>query len=707
MIKVFFFIALGCFIAGAIITVHLRRKRNYFGKRVLLAAGITTFVVLLLLLYPLSYSFYHAYVGTPGSFGHVLLSLLLAVQNTLRTFILDGAWSDWAELLRNQTAPGWNTAYSIFGIIMSVIAPALTFGTIIAALASIFESLKFALAGLTKKELVIMSELNEQSLTLAKSILNSQGTKNLRIIFTDVFTEEKESNYELRTAAKELNAIMLKKDIASVKTKAGRGGRTFFLLGRDEAENMKQALYLYQRFKDSKRVKLFVRAEQEGNAVLLDSLVRGGILDETPKIKGIIENRGTQKEQEKKKQKELEIQLERGEFLLLRRIDTPMKLAWNQMAKEEMDLLGKALDGKQTKKAPNVLIAGGGSHGEAFLKTITWFCQMENIIPEVTVIDKVSYQKGSGAELPLSERLWGSCPELMLNNNNMVDGEAKYSLAFFEGLDIFGPELTRAFYYKEQQKEEKQKEEKQELTEEETNLRTRLKNVNYVIVALGDDDTNIAAAIHLRKLFSHMGRDPQSPEIYAIVFDDAKAMRDPKETTERDKIFRGLITYDGGEYNIRYIGNNSSVYDYKNLYDHELEQESLKYHTAWVKELEDQAIRDQQTDDPQKKAQAEMDEINTIIEMENNLRSYEQKEYYRLSSISKAMHKKRLEELDAFSEKGQEEAAERKRRVEHARWNAYMRTNGFSYGEKRNTLSKQHPCLVGFDELAPDEKRKD
>ena len=45
--------------------------------------------------------------------------------------------------------------------------------------------------------------------------------------------------------------------------------------------------------------------------------------------------------------------------------------------------------------------------------------------------------------------------------------------------------------------------------------------------------------------------------------------------------------------------------------------------------------------------------------------------------------------------------------MEHRRWNAYMRSEGFTYAEKRNNLAKTHNCLVTYDDLSLEEKAKD
>ena len=46
-------------------------------------------------------------------------------------------------------------------------------------------------------------------------------------------------------------------------------------------------------------------------------------------------------------------------------------------------------------------------------------------------------------------------------------------------------------------------------------------------------------------------------------------------------------------------------------------------------------------------------------------------------------------------------------KLEHMSWNAYMRSEGYVYGAKRDSTAKVHPDLVPFDELDEKEKLKD
>lgn len=45
------------------------------------------------------------------------------------------------------------------------------------------------------------------------------------------------------------------------------------------------------------------------------------------------------------------------------------------------------------------------------------------------------------------------------------------------------------------------------------------------------------------------------------------------------------------------------------------------------------------------------------------------------------------------------DVTEENKKLEHWRWNTYMRTEGFRYSENQNDIAKTHPCLVPYDKL--------
>ncbi|MBQ7318802.1 MAG: hypothetical protein IJW97_01290 [Clostridia bacterium] len=98
-------------------------------------------------------------------------------------------------------------------------------------------------------------------------------------------------------------------------------------------------------------------------------------------------------------------------------------------------------------------------------------------------------------------------------------------------------------------------------------------------------------------------------------------------------------------------------------------------------------------------------------------------EYFYRSSVAKAMHERLRSKLcqekllkdDTFAAAvaaGNWRARNAEQtlaicRVEHRRWNAFMRTEGFRYAEKRNDLAKHHNKLVPTNQLSDNDLRMD
>ena len=195
-----------------------------------------------------------------------------------------------------------------------------------------------------------------------------------------------------------------------------------------------------------------------------------------------------------------------------------------------------------------------------------------------------------------------------------------------------------------------------------------IEQISHVFIALGDDSENIQAAINMRMLCE---RKKLYPTIQAIVYDSKKKSRLEK-----------ITNYRGHAYNIDFFGDLESVYSEGVIIDSKLEQTALERHLKWGKEEEFWAY-----------------------------------EYNYRSSIAAAIHLK-MRELCGVSGalKGREELTEEEKdsimRLEHRRWNAYMRSEGYIFSgstakETRNDLGKMHHDLVPFDQLSAGEPEKD
>ena len=190
-----------------------------------------------------------------------------------------------------------------------------------------------------------------------------------------------------------------------------------------------------------------------------------------------------------------------------------------------------------------------------------------------------------------------------------------------------------------------------------------LSPVTYVFVALGDDERNIATAVKVRSLLAQKGC---SPKIQAVVYSSAK-----KEALSGVKNFKNQA------YDIEFIGDLKTSYSAKVILHSDLEDAAKKRHMKW-----------------------------------GNEETFWQFSYNYCSSVASAIHRKAKEEcgipgITLEPKKRNETELWNIRRLEHRRWNAYMRSIGYRYGAERNDLAKMHPSLVPFDDLSLEEQKKD
>ncbi len=249
------------------------------------------------------------------------------------------------------------------------------------------------------------------------------------------------------------------------------------------------------------------------------------------------------------------------------------------------------------------------------------------------------------------DRFSAIAPELMSPDYNGVirEGEAQYKISIYSGVDAD----TSTF----------------------ANIIGKLRNTTYCLVSLGGDDINITTAVNLRMLFERMGIHPV---IQTIVY-----------STQQNHALRGIKNYRGQAYDIDFIGDFESYYTENVIIDSELEEDALRRHLKWAKKGEEAAAED---------------EFWTY-------------EYNYRSSIASAIHMKaRIKCGIPGADKKESELTDEERGIievlEHRRWNAYMRSEGYIFsGSKdkasRNDLAKMHHDLVDYASLDDETKRLD
>ncbi len=319
----------------------------------------------------------------------------------------------------------------------------------------------------------------------------------------------------------------------------------------------------------------------------------------------------------------------------VRRINEVQSLVNRVLYERGEIIFDSARENGEGAKDISAVVIGMGRHGTEMVKSLTWFGQMDGYNLEINAFDKDPFAK---------EKFVALAPELMSDEYNgvFVDGEAHYKIQIHSGFDVetisFAEEISK------------------------------IKNATYVLVALGDDEANIKAAVNLRMYFE---RIKIHPVIQAIVYNSQQ-----KRALEDVKNFKGQ------GYDIDFIGDRESIYVVDVIIDSELEEDALQRHLKWGEEAD-----------------------------------FWNYEYNYRSSTASAIHMKaRVKCGIPGAEKTTEELTPEEKNIiealEHKRWNAYMRAEGYVFSgstdkSSRNDLAKMHHDLVDFSSLTEEEKRKD
>lgn len=349
-----------------------------------------------------------------------------------------------------------------------------------------------------------------------------------------------------------------------------------------------------------------------------------------------------------------------------------------------------------------VVIVGAGTIGYEFLKAALWCCQLGDIRFTFDVIDLKARA--------LQERMGYDAPEIMRLNGE--DDGAEYHINFLEIDASMGSYLDH--------------------------LREHRDDITYVLISLGDDLTNVRVARRTREVFEqgrYGGTDhlrAQRPLVAAVVSDDALA-----------KSVEEMTTGNGIPYELVTVGSRERIYSFENLFRFELDRLGRNINRAYWGCYDP-------TDDPEALAQT-----RAAADA-----GYERLEYNRRSSRASAIHLKydlyafvrrhaalgegkevptnvwqqdfyvekdgsptELAEVAALYDRYMTDANEGEQasaaagmewisRIEHDRWDAYMRAEGYEVADKetfeafypmthenQNRLAKQHVCLVPFDLL--------
>lgn len=634
------------------------------------------------------------YMGTfMGGGIKAIRPVLMSLIQAARVFLLDGDFMGVLSSL-DGTRESIMAVYCAYTTVLFAVCPFLTAKLLLSFFKNFFSQLQLVFA---RRSTYIMSELNEMSISLAKSIKNKKENKNAVIAFCNVKNAEDEKYFELFETAKRMGALILKKDVLEVKIGFKKKKTEIFLISENESENIEKTVALSDRWRGEIKAKLFVYASSAVSGHIIDSLDKDTIILSQNAKKNIAEDKQILDGIYKKGIKNIEI---KNNFDI-RRIDSISDFALKAVKESGVFDLCK----KSEQKTISILIAGLGKFGKEIFKTALWYCQIAGVKLEINVIDCGVDKRGDNTNI--LESLRHEIPEIIAKNYPEAEGEDSYDIRFFSA-NCFEDSLDKLFIKE----------------------RERLLKTQTVFVTLGSDDKNINAALEIRRQFDKLlglsnqdetldkikkSRENDLPLINAVVFDDKKAKNMKK----------GVVNFKKDTpYHINFIGNLSEIYNYDNIIkNEEIEKEAFRYHIEWVeteknlrnalKNCQDGKIIEKVCESfgvasVSKIKWADEGIADKVSFLKNELNKYYQFEYFRESSISKAVHKEMLQKefSDIISCKNKEkdflcqcEGCKARRKTEHMRWMAYMRVNGFVYGKTRCDRAKIHPNLIETEKL--------
>ena len=629
--------------------------------------------------------------------------VLLALFQSFRTFVFGVDFEDFVSIVP-VTSTVLRARFSLYTIVLYFLAPLLTVGNVLSLFSDLLNRIHLHL--FCKKDIYVLSELNDHSIALAESIAEDKENDGAKIVFCGV------SKSQTLLREQRIDAIYLKDDVCDIHFRKKGGILRFFLISDDVTRNTTHAIRLNElqkKRKSKRKTSVYVFSADHATDYILDTLDLGENLlsstfDQVAKIHAGDALHLPDSEEEYGKML--------GNFSI-RRIDPVQNLVWDVLKGNDYADYKKIQETiNQCGTEPKVLslsILGMGDHGTQLLKTAVWFFQRKGVRVEMNIFDM------GGANGDARKRLQQECPELVEERHKDKDAEDNgcYDIKFFS---------TNCFS-----------------SDFDTLLQTqcsRIAKTNLIFIGLGDDDANIRAAKTMQMIFARITEKESIPMpfIYAVVHNKEKA------TT--------LNTVEGkSESTLRFVGAHSSCYSYEKLKETDmLERQAFKFHLEWaVKEnqlrncYEDGGKEDSKRADHDLcrnfrqdvlaeyggKEPTDWGDAKYYYKDKNNIPNYNGhvmidalkedvakyicNSYCRNSSLAKALHKEALrncsKEAEAVCLEGGSpvcacDNCNSRRKTEHMRWNTYMRALGYRKTDgNSDKIAKLHNNLRPWSKL--------
>ena len=737
--------------------------------------------------------------------------------------------ADYNEILSKIPYPSEciGKIHSVLLTIVFFTAPILTLTVVLSLFRNYWAKLVFRWKRI--RNTYVFSDLNEQSLALARSIRSSK--KWACLAFAGVKKDdEEETQASLIRGAEEIHGICLKNDILSFGFKY----RKFFIFGRlyiylisnNESENIVQAVTLKEQLNGRKKCRIYVFSTRPECEYLIaeskKSQEKKAVPEttETPnpnKASESVESQESEKakitricqkieeaQQQEDARKADEPQKNDDDRFLIRKINPILSLVYRNLYDDGYKLLFEHTSNESSQKI-SVILVGLGQYGLEMLKALPWFCQMYGYEFEINAFDKDKNAR---------KKVEAACPELFIFKAQDILQKAVpiYNIHIHPDTDTDSVDFSNALI--------------------------NIENPTYILVALGEDAQNIRTAINIRILFEQNSQIHIHPKIQTIVYNseecnvlnqndsfneeqnhfDINFIGDMNSSCKEDVLINSELEKDGKSIHREYSPTQiesfyTSDYNYRSscasaihtravasfLKDYPIskhDQKLLEAIESWlnisfrfsetnqdhipkaytssegsineklipgasritefVKNLtamDDfsfpvwiEAIKElkhpsnQAPNNPiytivmetsKKQPIPSFDSTNSSKETEysikHNTKYCIKHDIIWIEDKNKNLHKKNRPDFIPANDSDDQSSCEKNKedlyipeeifayiillmnlmKLEHERWCAYMRTEGFRHNKDKNTAFKMHPDLVSYDELPDREKPKD
>lgn len=678
----------------------------------------------------------------------IILPRYLFVESlihALQSFSMDEDYSKFLEIgqqmmqsLVPRHAIGFQTFITCYSLMLNFTAPLAGGAILFDILTELFPRFRYRIARWKPwGGKFYFTALNDSSLALAKSIVTTPGYRCSTIVFTDAYTDdENEESTERLLNAKSIGAICLKDDLTHISfSSVFRKPIRIFLSDTKETDNLATLSSILNQKKNKlfRKMEVFVFGSDtnisyiEDEVMYISNRTNARLREEYAAKKKTLENKRLQKPKKESHKKVSERKAERIAKRELRREEKrypiPRVLPVNGVKNIAQGLFYKLplfeclpQDAIETNRPLNLTILGSGVIGTELFLAAYWLGQMLHIPLCINIVSKNESEKDFINKIDFLNSDILKNTFVVSRPGQYASPDKAYATLRYYNLDIKSTDLADV------------------LRTEENGF--ALQDTDYFVVSLGSDEDNFAVADRIRQHvgYYHLNEAPDRKTIISYIIYNSALCSSLNNRVRHDNVPRAT---DSAEFDVymHAFGCMDDIYSIDNILFEGISAAAEKMGVEYLRKKEGRKEVNQKM----------RENWETISKNYYNYRSNISKyRHLRYKAFSAGFLKPTLfytrsdDELRSDIQKGigaykafvfSEEKTtpantvtypsdidlvNQLARLEHRRWNAFMRVNGFKLpedfekymfldndihvaGDHKFIMLKLHPCLVECD----------